>query len=675
MRLKSARIQNYRSIKDTGLFQVENLKTIFVGPNESGKTVILQALQQLNQPSDVAEFDELRDYPRSLYNDITTKKVKSEDVEVVRGYFELEDADKELLPPEYSECIYVKYKMLNNKRYHTLENAPKEVTYGDIKNDLNRLCAHISKQFNIDNPSSTEKDPTQALQLSIGNWNDYSKIDAEKAKELKGWLEKNYSYIDEDNQKEEERYNKLHNQIAFNGKRDEVLKILSQRTPVFVLFNNYFKVKPLIHLQHLADRIDSNVLDNDKYYDYGNTCLLKLLGFSARELSNIGATASPSQNNSEALKAYRDKLDRRSYQLDAASVRLTNEIKRIWNPDPKRPEADKLVISADGQYLKVVVEDNIGVKIELDQRSEGFQWLVSFYVVFFAEAMDKHKNAILLLDEPGMSLHGLKQREFRETISRLAENNQTIYTTHSPFLVGPNELDLVRVVELKDREEGTKVHTTISSSDPAGLLPLQEALGYDLAQSLFTQQKNLVLEGITDYWYLESTAQLLREAAIKDAILDEKTALIFANSAGKVVYYATILHAQKKKVAALLDSDAAGDQAAQQEHLVHALGNKNILRTKDFCPNILKPEIEDLLRDTLITIVKDDFGVDVKSISETYPTRPIVDIFTKEISGFSKYKLAKSYVRWTRNNNANALNSDEIRAWSKLIQTINKALK
>lgn len=80
MRLKSARIQNYRSIKDTGLFQVENLKTIFVGPNESGKTVILQALQQLNQPSDVAEFDELRDYPRSLYNDITTKKVKTEDI-------------------------------------------------------------------------------------------------------------------------------------------------------------------------------------------------------------------------------------------------------------------------------------------------------------------------------------------------------------------------------------------------------------------------------------------------------------------------------------------------------------------------------------------------------------------------------------------------------------------
>ncbi|WP_199564527.1 ATP-dependent nuclease [Spirosoma telluris] len=354
-------------------------------------------------------------------------------------------------------------------------------------------------------------------------------------------------------------------------------------------------------------------------------------------------------------------------------MKLTKEIRNIWNPNPNRPEAEKIRISADGQYLKVVVEDEIGVEIELDQRSEGFQWIVSFFVVFFAEAIDKHKNAILLLDEPGMSLHGLKQRDFRETISRLAKTNQTIYSTHSPFLVGPDELDLVRVIELKDREEGTKVHTTISSSDPAGLLPLQEALGYDLAQSLFTQQKNLILEGLTDYWYIDATASLLKEANIEK--LDEKIALVFANSAGKVVYYATILHAHKLKIMALLDSDSAGDQAANQENLVHTLGNKNILRTKDFCTNIPKAEIEDLLRETLITIVKDEYGIDTKTISDSQPTRPIIDIFSKEIANFSKYKLAKAYVRWTRNNDATILKKSEIENWKKLIQTINKNLK
>lgn len=65
MKLAKARIRNYRSIKDTGEFQIENLKTILVGPNEAGKTVILHALQQLNPPEEIDGFNALRDYPRS----------------------------------------------------------------------------------------------------------------------------------------------------------------------------------------------------------------------------------------------------------------------------------------------------------------------------------------------------------------------------------------------------------------------------------------------------------------------------------------------------------------------------------------------------------------------------------------------------------------------------------
>ncbi len=671
MKLIKARIQNYRSIKDTGEFKIEDLKTILVGPNEAGKTVILQALQQLNRPEGVDGFDEIRDYPRSLYNDITTGKVDIENIEVVRGYFKLDESDKQLIPEEFHNCTYILYRNLNNKGFYYLQNAPEKKEFKDIKNDLKRLSAHIDKQFSSDDDNSKDDKPSISLNEFINNIKDSTILNEKLIESLKNWLESNYHLIDEDNEKEEIRYSKLLEVIEFNDKFTEIEKLINGRKPVFVLFNNYFKVKPLIHLEHLADRIEGQLLDNDKYYDYGNLCLLKLLGFSPRQLSDIGKTPSPDKNDPDALKNYRDTLDRRSYQLDAASIRLTKEIKNIWNPN--RPEAEKINVSADGQYLKVVVEDDIGVKIELDQRSEGFQWLVSFYVVFFAEAMDKHKNAILLLDEPGMSLHGLKQREFRSTISKLAKQNQTIYTTHSPFLVGPDELDLVRVVELKDREEGTKIHTTISSSDPAGLLPLQEALGYDLASSLFSQQRNLILEGITDYWYIEATSEILRESKL--ANLNNKIALVFANSAGKVVYYATILHAHNLKVAALLDSDAAGDQAAQQENLVHALKNKNILRTKDYCDGINKAEIEDLLRETLIKIVKKKYGFDTSHTANEQPNRPIIDIFSKEVTNFSKYKLAKAYVRWTRKHEAGDLEEKEQEQWKKLITTINKVLK
>ena len=402
-------------------------------------------------------------------------------------------------------------------------------------------------------------------------------------------------------------------------------------------------------------------------------CLLKLLGFPPRDLSNLGQAVEPQVDDMTALQKYRDQLDKRSYQLNAASVKLTNEIRRVWNPNPEKIEADKLRVVADGQYLKVVVEDDLGVEIELDQRSEGFQWLVSFFIVFFAEAEDKHKNAILLLDEPGLSLHGLKQREFQKTISRLAEKNQTIFSTHSPFLVGANELDLVRVVEMISRDAGTKVHTSVAAGDSAALLPLQESLGYDLAATLFIHRKNLILEGLTDYWYLQGLAELLGESKI--AILDENIALLPASSASKIVYFATILHSNKLRVAALLDSDSAGDQAARQDTLVNSLGNKNIIRAKDvYEGSVNKTEIEDLFRATLIEIAKTQLNWDIESIANTQKNRPIVEIFNEKIEDFSKYKLAKAFLKWVEKNSASNLKSEEIESGKKLIEKINKAL-
>ena len=282
--------------------------------------------------------------------------------------------------------------------------------------------------------------------------------------------------------------------------------------------------------------------------------------------------------------------------------------------------------------------------------------------------MDKHKNAILLLDEPGQSLHALKQAEFRDTLSKLSVKNQTIYTTHSPFLVGADELDKVRVVEMVDRSTGTKVHFSLTATDDGAILPLQEALGYDLAQSMFFHKKNLVLEGLTDMWYLEGLSNLLISAG-KTGI-DEQIALIPANCASKVVYFATILHAQNLKIAARLDSDAEGELAAKQDTLVNALGNKRILRTKDaYTGSVSAPEIEDILRDTLLSIAKVQCGWDAIATAQAQEKRPIVDVL-ESVAGkdFSKYKLAKAFIRWSREHDLNDLKAAEITQAEKLIE-------
>ena len=682
MRLQKARVKKYRSIRDSGWFDVESMKTILVGPNEAGKTVLLKALEQINPPEDVPKFDPLRDFPRSELNDLRLDEtsggsIAPNAVTVVEAHFGLDEDELEAvtrIDDRFTGCTYVFRRRLDNRCWHRINGGPEVPKYGVMRRDLLRLASHLDAQAAADTEEVSEASHRQALDALVAEWSNESSISGERATALMEWLDDVTHLVDEENELEEERLDKLIDLTSVSEKRSKAMGLLYQRLPVFVYFSNYFRVRPRLHLGLLADRLEQNILDDDQY-DRGNECLLKLLGFEARELSNLGRAREPSAGDQRGLKAYQDQLDRRSYRLNAASIRLTSSVNRVWQPNPDRAEADRLRVEADQQYLKVVVEDELGVEVELDQRSEGFQWLVSFFVVFFAEAADRYQNAVLLLDEPGLSLHGLKQREFRATVSRLGETNQLLYTTHSPFMVGPDELDLVRVVEMKERTTGTKVHTTVTAGDSAALLPLQEALGYDLAQSLFTQQRNLVLEGLTDYWYIEATAALLKSAG--EAELNDKISLIPANNAGKVVYFATLLHANNLKVAALLDSDAAGEAAARVETLVHTLGNKNILRTADAYAGAVKnPEIEDLLRDTLILVAKTDLGWDIEALAGQQPARPIVDIFTAEIGkkAFSKYHLAKAFLRWTREHEAADLTEAERIQWKELIKAINNAL-
>ena len=674
MKLTQVRVQNYRCVRDTGWFKVEQAKTILVGPNEAGKTAVLEALQQINPPPVVKKFDPLRDYPRKLYNaDIQSGRLDPQRIPVVSAQFALEPDDLAELPDGFGVTGYSCTRYLNNRFTQTLEGGPQIIVFSeDIRKDLQRLAAHVNRRT-TENQDDNGSNLDTNLDDMIADWQvGTTSISGDHAVELRGWLDSVVELVDENDTTQDQRHTRLLGYTRIAEERNKAAAKLKTRLPAFIYFNNYFQIRPNLHLRHLADRVENNLLDDDRY-DYGNLCLLKLLGFSARELADLGDASDPGDDR-EAFDAFRRQLDERGIKLNAASLRLTGEIRSIWNPDPSRAEAETVQIQADGQYLKVVVQDEIGVQIEIDQRSAGFQWLVSFFVVFFAEAKDSHANAILLLDEPGLSLHGLKQREFRQTISRLAEGNQTLYTTHSPFLVGPDELDLVRVVEMTDRDRGTKVHTSVTASDPAALLPLQEALGYDLAQSLFAQRRNLVLEGLTDYWYLDATAQLLRDANLAD--LNERIALLPANTAGKVVYFATILHANNLKVVALLDSDNAGDQAAKQETLIHTLGNRNILRTADVCPGeINKPEIEDLLRNSLVAIAQAEFNWDIAKVAAKQPQRPIVDIFAAEIADFSKYKLAKAYLRWTHEHSSADLTEVERNSWVELIKRVNRALR
>ena len=96
MLLKSARITEYKSIWDSGEFEVSDI-TCLVGKNEAGKTAILEALYKVNPiiPGD-SGFDVTDDYPRAYVSDYE-EEVKDEErdpAKVVEAHFELEEIDR-----------------------------------------------------------------------------------------------------------------------------------------------------------------------------------------------------------------------------------------------------------------------------------------------------------------------------------------------------------------------------------------------------------------------------------------------------------------------------------------------------------------------------------------------------------------------------------------------------
>ena len=130
-------------------------------------------------------------------------------------------------------------------------------------------------------------------------------------------------------------------------------------------------------------------------------------------------------------------------------------------------------------------------------------------MVWFSEVQREHgDNLVVLLDEPGLSLHGKAQYDLlRYMREELMPKYQVIYTTHSPFMIEASNLLSCRTVEdvFTKNEEilGTKVGDNVLSTDGDTLFPLQAALGYDITQSMFIGEHCLLVEGPSDLLYLQ----------------------------------------------------------------------------------------------------------------------------------------------------------------------------
>lgn len=246
------------------------------------------------------------------------------------------------------------------------------------------------------------------------------------------------------------------------------------------------------------------------------------------------------------------------------------------------------------KYLNIRVwSDKHHISLPLSNRSKGFNWFFSFIVWFSRIQEDKSNQYILLLDEPGLNLHAAAQSDLLNFLDDLSKEYQIIYTTHSPFMVPYNSLERVRTVY--ESKNGTTIKDAIEEKDSDTLFPLQAALGYDIAQNLFINKNNLLVEGVSDLIYLTMISSILEESGLQ-GIRDDIT-IVPVGGLDKVTSFISLLKGQNLNIVCALDTFTDQKGKARLNSLIEQkiIKDKSILFFNEFSRNVGNiADLEDL---------------------------------------------------------------------------------
>ena len=301
--------------------------------------------------------------------------------------------------------------------------------------------------------------------------------------------------------------------------------------------DDYRAFRGTAQLDEIKSHQDSgNLSDEEKTF----LTILNLSGLDLDELIQLGQGSA-------------DQVEERQYDLDDGAATLTAEISGRL-----RQRNYAVEYRADGQrFLTFVKDDRDPALIELEERSKGFRWFFSFDLMFMHESEGTFEGCVILLDEPGLHLHPEAQKDLLLRLEHYAKGNTLLYTTHLPFMIDLSHPERIRV--LKEEDNNIVVTTDLVESPPEAKFVLQAALGMDASQSLLIADRNLVVEGVHDYYILAGLSNWLKRNG--EEALPEDIRITPGTSASEAVHVATFMIGQRLNVVALFDSDEEGKRA------------------------------------------------------------------------------------------------------------------
>ncbi len=618
MILERFRVTNFRSVEDSGWIDVDDV-TALIGTNESGKSNLLLPLWKLN-PAKEGEIHPTSDFPRKHFTAFRSANPKPIFIEaefMVRGTLRTLLASETGFSEAAVETVTVR-RRLDGKHEVYFPRIPKERTLP--AEDLIALLDSTLSEITSIKPMKAELVLTTSILAAIET--------AKKSLPESGEcdilvIENVIKFLSDPTLENAPKTSKIvscfkqlkaqvkghHANLAKTHPRDSevVTNTVLKNLPLFVYYSNYGNLDSEIYLPHVIQNLARQEELGQKEGSKARTLkvLFEFVSLKPDEILTLGRdTHAPGRNPTQAeVEQAAENKKERSILLQSASTRLTEEFRKWWKQGNYR-----FRFEADGDHFRIwVADDRRPEEVELEGRSTGLQWFLSFYLIFLVESHDAHSGCILLLDEPGHSLHPLAQRDLSEFFDGLAERNQLLYTTHSPFLVDADRLDRARKVFIAP--DGTSKATSdlgADGGDPtkrgAGYA-VHAALGLSVAEGLMIGCEPVIVEGPSDQHYLTAIKTIL----IRSGLLKPGREFVFppAGGAKGIKAVASILGGRDEVLpVALLDSDVQGTKFANELRVgLYSANPERVLQIGSFV-DTEAAEIEDLIpADILVNAV------------------------------------------------------------------------
>ena len=478
MKLTAVTVELFRNFVAPQRVLIEDDVTALVGKNESGKTTILHALHRLKPANgDSAKFDLVTEYPRwRLSRDRRDGDLTK--VRPVVGEFTPDPADLEALDGALPASLLPSTMIKAARDYANEHIVWLSTPLADV------VCAAASA-------ASVEAVDVDEL-VSRGSLDHAIAHAKTLSKDLKESAPARAKALGAFPKAAEER------RFLTGGNLEQAQRdALWERVPKFFYFSNYSVLPGEADLTKLAEKVEA-----DAALDEQERTVLALLNHA-----DVGPEDFLDDNYAS-----------RKAELQATASDLGEQVFRYWRANTDLSvvfDADQVeVLSPNGtpeqhRVLMIELRDarHGDVETNFATRSSGFQWFFSFFAAF-SEYQDSDEPIVVLLDEPGTSLHGEAQKDLVSYIfTELATRKQTIYTTHSQFMIDPGRYEKLRAVHDKatraDKEAGVEVTPVSLSADRDTVLPVESALGYTISQHLFLGTgHHLLVEGSSDFIYL-----------------------------------------------------------------------------------------------------------------------------------------------------------------------------